>query len=121
MKIIYNKLIPFKGFCAVTLGKWIFARMEYMKKGLSKWVINHENVHMLQQDDFIIPIIKYIIFYIWYLLEWIIKLPCELFGYSAYSSISFEQEAYNNQYNLEYIKTRKKFNWLKYIFKFVKK
>ena len=30
-------------------------------------------------------------------------------------SISFEQEAYNNQYNLNYLKNRKRFNSIKYI------
>ena len=35
----------------------------------------------------------------------------------AYRSISFEQEAYDNQNNLNYLKNRKRFNWVKYILK----
>ena len=119
MKIIYNKILPIKGFYAITICKWIFAREEY--KPLSDVTINHECLHMAEQDDFYIPLIKYIIFYLWYLLEWILKLPFELFGYDAYQSVSFEQEAYNNQYDFEYLKTRKRFAWLKNIFKLVKK
>ena len=35
----------------------------------------------------------------------------------AYRSISYEQEAYDNQNNLNYLKNRKRFNWVKYILK----
>lgn len=115
MKIIYNNLIPFKGFTAMTFCKWIFARKEYGE--LSDITINHEKIHMDQASDFKIPVIKYIIFYIWYLLEWLLKLPAALFGYDAYYSISFEAEAYDNQWNMNYLENRKRFTWLKYIFK----
>lgn len=120
MKIIWNRILPFQGFLAMSVGPWIFARKEYQKQGLSKYTINHESLHWEQQKDFFIPVIGSIVFYLWYLVEWILKLPFTLFGYDAYRSISFEQEAYNYQYNLDYIKTRKKFNWLQYVFKLVK-
>ena len=118
MKIIYNKVIPVPGYVAMTVCKWIFARIEH--KELMPETVNHECIHMAEEDDFIIPILKYVIFYTWYLLEWLIKLPTALFGYNPYYSISFEQESYANQSNLDYLKTRKKFNWLKYVFKLVK-
>ena len=56
----------------------------------------------------------YIPFYILYVVEWLIKLFCK--G-NAYRNISFEREAYDNQYNLDYIKTRKHYNWIKRLFK----
>ena len=118
MKIIYNKVIPFPGYIAITICKWIFARIEY--KELSAETVNHEGIHMAEEDDFIIPILKYVIFYSWYVLEWLLKLPTALFGYNAYRSISFEQEAYAHEDDLNYLKTRKRFNWLKYVFKLVK-
>ena len=47
-------------------------------------------------------------------------IPCYLFGYDPYFSLSAEQEAYDYQKDIEYIKVRKRFNWLKGIFKFRK-
>lgn len=120
IKIIYNNIIPVKGYCAITICYWIFARKKYEAAGLSDTTLNHESCHMAQQDDFIIPVLRNIIFYLWYLLEWIIKLPSALFGYDPYMSVSFEQEAYNNEKDLEYLNHRKKFSWLQYLFKLVK-
>jgi hypothetical protein len=63
------------------------------------------------------------IFYIIYFIEWLIKLlfSAVTFGkVKAYRSISFEQEAYDNQYNYSYQDARKRFAWLKNIFKLVK-
>ena len=53
------------------------------------------------------------IFYILYFIEWLIKAIISLFtGFKikAYYSISFEQEAYKNQKDLNYLKTRKRFS-----------
>ena len=121
IKIIYNNIIPFKGYCAVTVFDNIFARSKYKENGLSKRTINHESIHMAQSRDFGIGFFGYFIFYIWYLLEWIFKLPSALLGYAPYRSISFEQEAFTNEYNYEYLKTRKRFSWIKYLFKYVKR
>ena len=33
----------------------------------------------------------------------------------TYRNISFERECYDNQHNLDYLKTRKFFNWINYI------
>ena len=55
MKVIYNKFIPFKGFYAITIIKWIFVREEYKYlDGLSVYdkMINHESIHEQQILDF---------------------------------------------------------------------
>lgn len=115
MKKIFNNIIPFKGYIAINLFGILFVRNEY-KTLLSKKVINHENIHTKQMKELL-----YIIFYIWYLIEYIIKLILcitkkDRFSI-AYYSISFEQEAKVNENNLEYLNSRKKYNWLKYVFK----
>lgn len=46
MKVIYNSLIPFKGFSAINLFGIVFARKEY--KELSQRVLNHEAIHTAQ-------------------------------------------------------------------------
>lgn len=117
MKIIYNRWIPFRDFVAITIGEWIFARKEYEKRGLSEVTINHEKIHVQQQKDFLIPVLGSIIFYVWYLIEWILKLPMYFQGKDPYANISFEREAYSNQCDLDYLKTRKRFAWIKRIFK----
>ena len=33
----------------------------------------------------------------------------------AYKNISFEREAYQNQYNLDYLNNRKHYSWFSYI------
>lgn len=73
----------------------------------AKRVINHESIHIKQQEELLV-----IPFYIWYLTEWFIRL---FFKGNAYRNISFEKEAYTNQDNLEYLKTRKWYSFLKYI------
>lgn len=126
MKIIYNKLIPFKGFIAINLFGILFARNEY-KNRLTHLTITHETIHTEQILDFVfgckaLQLIGGIIFYILYLTEWLIKLIISAFTFGkvrAYRSISFEQEAFNNQREKNYPTTRKRFAWLKYIFRLV--
>ena len=107
MKVITNTLIPIKGYVAMTTWPFIFARKE-----LSKYVLNHEEIHGEQQKELLV-----IIFYIIYVLEYIIKL-CITFDHDkAYKSISFEQEANRYEHDLNYISTRRHYAWIKYVFK----
>lgn len=106
MKIIYNKILPPKGFTAINLFEVLFIRSEYKDK-ISDKILNHENIHTAQMKELL-----YVFFYIWYVIEWIIRLFTNTS--SAYKSIVFEQEAYDNQSNLEYLNNRKHFYWLKY-------
>ena len=107
MKIIYNKFIPFKGFVAINLFGFIFARKEY--KPLSTRVINHEAIHSAQMKELL-----YIGFYLLYLLEWITRV---FISKNAYRNISFEREAYENETNSKYSSSRRRFGWTKYVFK----
>lgn len=121
LKIKFCKHIPFKGFYAIMLFGFLIIRKEYKDRQISQSVINHENIHFQQALDFVGGIeqlkwIGFILFYIWYILEWLIRCIISIFnGSRAYRSISFEQEAYDNQCNDNYIRNR--FSWLKYLFK----
>ena len=111
MKIIYNNLIPFKGSIAINLFGVLFVRNEYKKRfesGGFTTTLNHESIHTEQIKE-----LGYIFFYIWYLIEWLLRLP---FG-NAYYNISFEREAYANEKNIKYLQTRKHYSFLKYIIK----
>lgn len=99
MKIIYNGVIPFKGFVAINLFGIVFARKEY--RPIPETTINHEAIHTKQMKDLL-----YVGFYLCYIAEWLVRL---FMKGSAYRNISFEREAYNYQHTPEYIRTRQKF------------
>lgn len=131
MKVIYNRFIPFKGFYAITIIKWIFVREEYKCLNGSRIynkMINHESIHEQQILDFTPEIflswLRYtvgsICFYLLYGLEWLFKLtPCLIKKKNAYRSLCAEQEAYNNEMDFKYIENRPKLFWLKKIFTLV--
>lgn len=99
-KIIYNRIVPFKGFRAINLFGVIFAREEY--RPLNGIVINHEKIHSAQQKELL-----YIFFYLLYFFEWLYRLIFHT--KNAYRGISFEKEAYEHQQDLSYLQNRRKF------------
>lgn len=114
MKVIYNKFIPFKGFKAINLFGFVFVRKG---KRVFDSTLNHEAIHTAQMKELL-----YVPFYIAYVGEWLFRLIQSPFirskgvqvKKSAYDRISFEIEAYNHEYNDQYLKTRKRFaQWRK--------
>ena len=111
MKIIYNKIIPFRGYKAINLFGILFVRSG---KKMKESDLNHEAIHSAQMKELL-----YIFFYLFYVLEWlyrVIKLICtkdyDKFSnifHLAYRKVSFEQECYSNEKNLSYLSTRKHF------------
>ena len=92
---------------AMTIYPFIFLKEERLRD--DKKLINHETIHIKQQlETLIIP------FYIWYLLEYLFRV----FQYGeftkAYRNISFEKEAYRNQYDLKYLEKRKRYSFVKH-------
>ena len=112
--VIYNKLIPFKGFCAINLCTFIFVREEYREifkrfKELYKKMLNHESIHSAQQKELL-----FIFFFIIYLIEYGINLIKYKDTDLAYRNISFEREAYEHEGDYDYLKSRKLFSmWRK--------
>lgn len=127
LQLKYSKIIPFKEWYAITIFNNLYRREKYKDKPISEVIYNHESIHLQQELDFVFGCEKlYIlggcIFYILYFIEWLIKAIISLFtGFKikAYYSISFEQEAENNEKDLNYLKTRKRFSWIKNIFKVI--
>lgn len=106
MKIVQNKLsnlILAQGYAAVTLWPFIFVRTGV---SLSEPLLRHERIHGRQQKEMLL-----ILFYLWYVIEWFVRLP---WG-NAYRNISFEREAYQNQYNPKYLENRHFWAWTKYL------
>ena len=95
------------GFIGITL--WPFGI--YFRKAayaLEEIHVIHESIHWRQQIEML-----GLFFYLWYFIEWIIKLFW--FGRYAYHEISFEKEAYKNHHVPDYLTVRKKYAWIKYI------
>jgi len=65
-------------------------------------------IHARQQLEMLI-----LFFYLWYLVEWLIRLVIN--WKMAYMSVSFEREAYRNDENSEYLTGRKRLAWLAYL------
>lgn len=106
MKIINNRIIPFgRHFLAINLFGMIFA-----KGHLSPRVINHEYIHTLQQREML-----FVGFYLWYLGEWLFRFIQYRSLIRGYENISFEREAYDNDSNLDYPESRKRYGWWKYL------
>lgn len=110
MKLVINNIIPFKGYKAITIYPFIFAR-----HSISDTTLNHESIHGEQQKETLL-----IFFLLIYGIEYIIKLAITRKHNRAYKSISFEREAYRFEHDSHYISERKRYSWIKYIFKLSK-
>lgn len=115
MKVVWNKMIPIKGFAAVNIFGVVFVREEaqtyfdYDPNSYTR-MINHEKIHTKQMQELL-----YLPFYVWYLLEWLVRIVMYRNVRKAYRNISFEREAYANQDNRYYNKERKRYSFLQYV------
>ncbi|TDD78787.1 hypothetical protein [Flavobacterium caseinilyticum] len=96
--IVAKYLIP-KGFRGLTLFPFVFVKFPEDKE--NRVFVNHEKIHLRQQTELLI-----LPFFIWYLLEYLVRLFQYKNANLAYRNISFEREAYWNESNLDYLKNR---------------
>lgn len=107
MKVIENKYIPFKGYKCINLFGVLFVREG---STMSETDYNHEAIHTAQMKEML-----YVFFYLWYAIEWLVRLVKLRDAHKAYRNISFEQEAYGNEENMEYTNNRRHYAWLDYL------
>lgn len=105
--IVFKYLTP-RGFRGLTFYPFVFLADKDDK--LNKVFINHERIHIRQQIELLI-----LPFYILYILEYIYRLIQYKNRKVAYLNISFEREAYQNEKNLNYLKKRSFWKFLKYV------
>jgi hypothetical protein len=104
MRVIHNDWIPFKGFKAINLFGICFVRKPHK---MTPHDYNHENIHTAQMRE-----LGYIFFYILYFVEWLYRLVFHTS--TAYRGISFEREAFEHQYDYDYLEHRERFaQWRK--------
>ena len=131
MKQIENDTIPFG-----TFGAFNYFGLVFVKRLLLPDERNHEAIHTRQQIEWLIlyatallvlipacglswrwlctvPICYHVVLYctLW-ALEWLLP-PYD----TAYRDIALERECYDNQADQMYLKRRKWFAWIKYLFK----
>lgn len=104
VKIVRTSFLPFHGFSAVNLLGVLFVHPGVY---LSNEMMNHERIHSAQQREML-----FVFFYLAYVIEWMVRLPMR--G-NAYRNISFEREAYANQRNLDYLRSRRPYSWRRYM------
>ena len=131
-KIIYNDIIPWKGCKLITIWPFVFARNGVK---LTDEDANHESVHLYQQFEMLVAsavliaalillfdlswwwmLLAPLVYFIWYITEYTIRLFLYGNHKEAYRNIATEQEAYQNEKNFDYLrKERKPFAWVKYL------
>ncbi len=72
-------------------------------------LVNHEKIHLQQQIELLV-----LPFYLLYVLEFMIRLMQYKKWSIAYRHISFEREAYDNESDNGYLKSRPYWNFLSY-------
>lgn len=100
----------YKNYVGLSLWPFIIVKENHYKE--DEVLINHERIHLKQQEELLI-----VIFYLWYITEWVLRTVLYLNSYRAYQNISFEREAYANEHNADYPNTRTRFGFLPYIFR----
>ncbi|HQK39096.1 MAG TPA: hypothetical protein PLO52_03145 [Flavobacterium alvei] len=105
--IVTKYLIP-RGYRGLALFPFVFVKERKDKR--NSVFVNHERIHLRQQLELLVfP------FLVWYLVEFLLRLIQFKNKDLAYKNISFEREAYANEKDLDYLKKRKFWAFLKYI------
>lgn len=99
MKMIYNNVIPFRGFKCVNLFGVLFVRRDCT---MCEADYTHEAIHTAQMKEML-----FVFFYLAYVAEWLYHLCRCGNAKVAYFHISFECEAYKKQNDTGYLERRR--------------
>ena len=137
MITIFNDIIPFNGYKAATIFPFCFVRSKLKDVWNTKECTidrTHEAIHYWQQFEFMLigGVLAAILFLVcgcgwwsffalpiyfwWYGVEYVIRRIIYGKHKTAYKNISFEQEAFLNEYNPRYPASRNMLASLKYVF-----
>ena len=105
--IVSKYLIP-KGYAGMTVFPFVILKSKYYLE--NKTTINHEKIHIRQQLELLV-----LPFYILYFGNLFLNLLIYRNFQEAYRNIIFEREAYANEKNLDYLKSRSFWSFLKFI------
>nr|WP_315126848.1 hypothetical protein [uncultured Capnocytophaga sp.] len=105
-RFIVNRYFVPKGFSGITLYPFVFTNKDNHLNDAR--FVNHERIHLVQQRELLV-----IFFYLWYVIDFLIKLLKYRDKNIAYQQNIFEREAYQNDHNQEYLAERKPFAFLR--------
>jgi hypothetical protein len=105
--VVTKYLIP-NGFAGMALFPFIFLKEKKHMHNAS--MILHEKIHLRQQAELLI-----LPFFIWYGLEFLVRLLQHKNKNLAYRNISFEREAYANESTTGFLEQRSFWNFIKYM------
>ncbi len=104
----WTNLFSFGKANAITIFPVIFLKYGYFKN--NKALIRHERIHLRQALE-----LGIVFFYLWYLLEFVIRfVPLRDFD-KAYLRISFEREAYRHEEDSDYLSKRRTWAFWSYL------
>ena len=104
--IVISKYLP-KRLIGITVFPFVFLKQKDMR--FNSILINHERIHLRQQLELLV-LPFYIIYSIEFCVNWIKYKNVN----TAYYNISFEKEAYQNEKDLLYLKSRPNWSFRKY-------
>ena len=104
--MIFKNIVP-RGYLGITIFPFMFLKNKGLK--INFVLINHEKIHLRQQIELLV-----VPFFILYCLEFLVRLIQYKKWKLAYRNISFEREAYANEWNLDFLKKRSFWNFIHY-------
>ena len=129
---IAEVLLFFSSCETITVGPWVFTKLK--EEEVPQEVRNHECTHARQWTEMtmlaglllLVAVLAWgvsawwflavpLVYYLWYGVEYLIRLCILHDGNKAYRAVSFEQEAYANERDANYNENAKYFAWITYI------
>jgi len=108
MFVVVNKYVLAKRFDGIVLWPFVFVKRRELKN--NPVFMNHERIHLRQQLELLV-----LPFFVWYFLEYLVRLLQYRNSYKAYNRISFEREAYGHEKDLGYLRRRRLWSFWKYL------
>ena len=105
-----NPLLPVKGYSFMNICAIMFTRSEDYIKRMSQATVTHEKTHTKQILEMGI-----VFFYLWYVLEWFVRLFIDKNGHTAYRNISPPSPPTSAAEHPEYKRKTFSYGWLKWI------
>lgn len=105
--IVTKYLIP-KGYRGLAVYPFVFVKQALDKK--NEVFVNHERIHLRQQLELLV-----VPFFLWYFLEFLVRLIQYKEMDLAYRNISFEREAYAKEKDIDYLNNRFLWRFLEYV------
>ncbi len=109
-------LVPINIY-AISFGCWVWCRDDLEEERRSKAgraevtrIRQHETIHFQQQLELLF-VLQWVLYGLFYLLGMVRYRD----GAMAYRENPFEREAYNHDSEQDYLKNRKRYKWLRYL------